>query len=441
MTQRAQVVIVGGGPGGAGAAFHLANAGHDVLVLEKKRYPREKTCGDGLTPRSVRALLDIGMADEVAGYHKVTGLRARAHGLTLELVWPKDHPHFPDYGCVIPRKDLDMQIAERAEKAGAAIWCEAEAIAPILDGGVLAGVEVSRTAGGGSGGKPTPGSDVVGARWDFPPNGDGRDRATVHADYVIVADGSLSRFGRSLGNSRDRRYPMGLAIRGYYATDRDTDAFIESHLDIRRGDDILPGYGWVFPVGDGTVNVGVGLLSTFGEWRRVNTTDLMNAFVAQAGPLWGFTEADSCGPPKGGKLPMGLAVGPRYGANWLCIGDAGGVINPFNGEGIAYALETGRMAAEHVHEAIETGDGRVLHQYPAALDAAYGDYYRVARAFVRAIGHPTLMAALTRASFRSQPLMEWVLRVMANLMRPEDAGLHEKVYRMFEKLVEIGPEP
>lgn len=417
MTTRhhADVVVVGGGPSGSGAAYHLASQGHDVLVLEKKRYPREKTCGDGLTPRSVRALLDIGMADEVATYHRVTGLRARAHGFSLELDWPSDHPHFPSYGCVVTRKDLDGQIAERAVKAGATVWCEAEALAPILDGGLLEGAEVHR-------------KDVG-------------DDVTVTADYVVVADGSLSRFGRSLGNSRDRRHPMGLAIRGYYRTDRDLDPYIESHLDIRRGDVILPGYGWVFPVGDGTVNVGVGLLSTFHEWRKVNTTKLMEAFVDQIGPDWGFTPADACGPPTGGKLPMGLAVGPLNGANWLVVGDAGGVINPFNGEGIAYALETGRMAAELVHEAIETGDGRVLARYPKALDDAYADYYRVARAFVRAIGHPALMTALTQFGFRSRPVMEWAMRVMANLLEPEEAGVNEKVYRLIEKLVGIGPEP
>lgn len=410
----ADVVIVGGGPAGSAAAFHLARMGHDVLVLEKARYPREKVCGDGLTPRSVRALLDIGMDPEVATFHRVKGLRARAHGITLDLDWPGDNSHFPAYGCVVPRKDLDMLISERAEKAGATVWCEAEASEPLLDAGVLRGVRVHRKSG---------------------------DDLIVTSGFVIVADGSLSRFGRALGNARDRRYPMGLAIRGYYGSDRDHDEYIESHLDIRRGDDILPGYGWVFPVGDGTVNVGVGLLSTFGEWRSVNTTDLMRAFIEQAGPLWGFTASDSCGPPKGGKLPMGLAVGPRSGANWLVVGDAGGVINPFNGEGIAYALETGRTAAECVHEAIETGDGRVLSRYPKALDDAYGDYYRVARAFVRAIGHPRLMAVLTQVGFRSRPLMEWVLRVMANLLRTEDAGIEEKVYRLIERVVMIGPEP
>src|SRR5439155_25349166 len=299
----AEVLIVGGGPAGAGAAFHLAHQGHDVLVLEKKRYPREKVCGDGLTPRSVRALLDIGLDREVGTFHPVKGLRARAHGISLDLEWPSDHPHFPAYGCVVPRRDLDMLVAEKAEKAGAMVWCEAEATAPRLDGGVLAGATVHRK--------------------------DTDDDIDVTADYVVVADGSLSRFGRALGTGRDRRYPMGLAIRGYYRSPRHDEAFIESHLDIRRGDDILPGYGWVFPVGDGTVNVGVCLLSTFGEWRSVNTTTLMEAFVDQVGPDWGFGAAESLGPPKGGKLPMGLAVGPRHGPNWIVIGDAGGVINPF----------------------------------------------------------------------------------------------------------------
>src|SRR2546426_7500587 len=170
------VAIIGGGPGGAAAAFHLARRGHDVLVVEKKRYPREKVCGDGLTPRSVRALLDLGMDDEVAGFHRVKGLRAKAHGLTLELDWPPDHPHFPPYGCVVPRLDLDMLVAEKAEKAGVTIWCDSEATRPLGEHGVLDGAVVHRK--------------------------DGDTDVEVRARYVIVADGSLSRFGRALGTAR-----------------------------------------------------------------------------------------------------------------------------------------------------------------------------------------------------------------------------------------------
>src|SRR5204863_3850768 len=113
------VLVVGAGPSGAACAYWLAEAGHDVLLVEKKRFPREKTCGDGLTPRSVKQLYDIGLAEELARHHRFVGLRSMAFGGTLDLTWPS-HPGFPDHGYVVTRKGLDHRVAERAAPAGAA---------------------------------------------------------------------------------------------------------------------------------------------------------------------------------------------------------------------------------------------------------------------------------------------------------------------------------
>ena len=138
---------------------------------------------------------------------------------------------------------------------------------------------------------------------------------------------------------------------------------------------------------------------------------------------------------------MSFSAGPKVGSNWIVVGDAAGAINPFNGEGIDYAYETGRMAAGYIAEAIATGDRAILHRYPQALDDEYGNYHRVARAFVLAIGNPALMRSLTRISIRSKPLMEWVLKVMANLLEPEDYGIAEHLYHLIENVVRVGPDP
>ena len=175
----------------------------------------------------------------------------------------------------------------------------------------------------------------------------------INAHYVVVADGSNSRIGRMLGTTRRRDLPLGMALRGYYRSDRHDDPFIESHLDIRDADGtVVPGYGWIFPMGDGRVNVGVGLLSTEQRWKGVNTSTLLDTFVDYAPKSWGLGPETSLGPPTGGKLPMGLSVGPRVGHNVLIAGDAGGAINPFNGEGIAYGYETGRLAAAALGHAL-----------------------------------------------------------------------------------------
>ena len=132
------VLVVGGGPAGAAAGYWLAEAGHRVLVVEKKRFPREKTCGDGLTPRAVRQLHDMGLAGSSRARLRYDGLRSIAHGVTLELRWP-EHPDFPVFGYVVRRRDLDEMVAEQAAGAGAELWTGAEAVEPLVDDGLVAG--------------------------------------------------------------------------------------------------------------------------------------------------------------------------------------------------------------------------------------------------------------------------------------------------------------
>ncbi len=412
---RWDVLVIGAGPSGAAAAYWLADAGHRVLVVERKRFPRDKTCGDGLTPRAVRQLHDMGLAESLADCQRFDGLRAIAHGVTLELRWP-EHPDFPPFGYVVRRRELDELVADRARKAGAVLWPATEAVEPLLDGGI-----------------------VSGARVHDKDDGTTRD---VRARYLVVADGANSRLGRALGGARDRTYPLGMAVRGYFRSPHHDEPWIESHLDLRdeRGAS-LPGYGWVFPAGDGTVNVGVGLLSTFAGWKDINTTHLMEAFCATAPRRWGIGPDTACGAPTGGKLPTGLSVSPRVGPTWCVVGDAAGGVNPFNGEGISVAYETGRIAAEVLDAALTSGDGLALQEYPARLEATYGLYYRVARAFVRAIGNPAVMREFTRVGFQSKTLMEWCLRIMANLLRPDEIGAAEAAYKVVERIVAVGPDP
>jgi len=415
-SRRCDVLVVGGGPSGAACAYWLASAGHDVVMVERKSYPREKTCGDGLTPRSVRQLEDMGLGDELAGAgHRFSGLRSHGFGRTLELTWP-DHPTLPGYGYVITRKDLDALVAERATKAGATVWDGTEAMEPVVEGGLVRGAVVkSKYSSGGP--------------------------VAVRARYTVIADGANSRFGRSLGTSRNRSYPLGMAIRGYWTSPRHDEPWIDSWLDIRdKAGNVLPGYGWIFPVGDGRINVGVGLLSTFNQWKAVNTTHLLQSFAEYAPPSWDIRPETSCGPATGGRLPMGMSVGPHVGPTWLVTGDAGGTINPFNGEGIAYAYESGRFAADAVHLALASGDGMALHTYERRLEAEYDLYYKVARAFVRVIGHPEIMKVLVSTGMRSRSLMDWVLRIMANLLRPDEMGPAEAAYKALVALARLVPD-
>ncbi|MEA3502685.1 MAG: geranylgeranyl reductase family protein [Actinomycetota bacterium] len=408
MSSSPQVLVVGGGPAGAAAAFWLANRGVDVVLVEKKRYPREKACGDGLTPRAVRQLIDMGFDFDRPDVHRVIGLRSYAGDVMLELPWP-EHSIYPNWGATLRRADLDGRVAALAEAEGAIVLQGVEAVVAADDGDLTA-VELHRQ---------------------------GDETEIVTPKYVVVADGSLSRFGRQLGTHRRRDYPFGLAIRGYWESSNSTDGYIESQLDIRdREGRAMPGYGWVFPMGDGTINVGAGLVSTFKGWKDVNTSRILEAYLAILPDHWEI-EDDPIARPIGGKLPMAFSVGPKTGRNWVLVGDAAGAVNPFNGEGIDYAYETGRLAAGFISEALTTGDPATLSAYDEALVAEYAAYHRVARIFVSAIGNPSVMRTLTTVGLRSRPLMEWVLKVMANLLEPEERGMAEKVYVAIEKAVDL----
>ena len=409
------LLIIGGGPAGAATAYWASLAGLDTLVVEKKTFPRQKTCGDGLTPRAVHQLGQMNLENELKAFHKYDGLRAIAHNRSLEMNWP-DHPVFPSHGYVVRRCDLDDLVVKNAVKVGAKFEEGIEALKPL---------ETKTKAIGGA--------LVL-------DHATGKERK-IRAKYVAIADGANSRFGRSLGTNRNKDYPMGMAIRGYFESPLHADPWIESALDIKdRHGNAMPGYGWIFPVGNGTINVGIGLLSTFRDYKDVNTTHLFEEFAMTLPDYWEIDPYNPIEPPMGGRLPMAGSVGPKAGPNWLLVGDAAGSVNPFNGEGIDYAYETGRLAAALFLEANKHGDNTVLERYPDLLDEEYGVYFKVARLFAKVIGNPVLIRELTRVGMRSQRLMEWALRIMANLMRETDRGPAEAAYKIISSAVSLVPE-
>jgi geranylgeranyl reductase family protein len=407
------VLVIGGGPAGAAMGYWTAELGHSVTIVERKHFPREKTCGDGLTPRAVKQLGDMGLGEPLKQFHRYEGLRATAHGKELELQWPT-HPLYPRHGYVVRRRELDAMVAFNAEKSGATLLQGHEALEPLMEKGCVRGAIVN--------------------------NLDEDGKVAIRASYVVIADGANSRFGRSLGTARTKAWPYGTAIRTYWASPRHAEPWIESALDVKdRQGNSMPGYGWIFPVGDGTINVGVGLLSTFKRFKDVNTTHLLDSYAHMIAERWEIDPGSPECRATSGKIPMGGSVFPKMGPTHLVIGDAAGSVNPFNGEGIDYAYETARMAATVLHDALRSGDASALQQYPTLLDDEYGQYFKVARLFARVIGRPALMRELSRVGINSRPLMEWVLRIMANLLRPDEKGPAEIAYAMAARIVRLAP--
>ena len=410
-------IVIGGGPGGSAAAYFLARSGARVCVLEKKRFPRAKTCGDGLTPRSLKVLDQMGLAGELQTYQQVKGLRVIGAGRTMEMGFP-DLSNFPALGLVRPRKDLDHSIAKQAASVGADYLMGTQAVAPLWEDNRLVGVHwIQKEASAGGG--------VVEV-----------DRGELRAPVTVLADGASSSFGRALGLKRNGGYPMGLAIRTYYQSHRHDDEMFESWLSLRKGDNLLPGYGWIFPVGDGTVNVGVGLLTTFGRWREVNLNHLQRDYVDMLPASYGINHETQTERYQSGRLPMGASLVKPYGPGYLVIGDAAGMVNPFNGEGIAYALETGKLAASLVSSALARGSTEELAEYRQALHDIYGAYYRFGRRFVKLIGYPRPFQALVQVGMRSQTIMEFVFQILANLAEDSGGKLADRAFRRLLKVAE-----
>ncbi|HEV2255027.1 MAG TPA: geranylgeranyl reductase family protein [Streptosporangiaceae bacterium] len=411
----ADVIVVGAGPAGSTTAFYLAQAGLDVLMLEKSTFPREKVCGDGLTPRGVKALVAMGISvSEQDGWVRNKGLRVIGAGKRLELPWP-ELSSYPGYGLVRPRTDLDQMLARRAQQAGARL----------LEGVTVTGPVRHERTGRISG--------VIAK--------DANGERSYRARVIVAADGNSSRLSVAMGlRKRDDR-PLGVAVRTYYTSPRHDDDYLESWLDLWDGDRLLPGYGWIFGMGDGTSNVGLGLLNTSAAFGHTDYHALLRKWLEGMPAEWGFTEENRTQPIRGAALPMGFNRTPHYYQGLLLAGDAGGMVNPFNGEGIAYAMESGEILARTIAQALararRSETERVLAGYPRALREAYGGYYSVGRVFVKAIGRPELMRFATKHAMSRPALMRFALKLLANLTDPGG----DATDRLVNGLSKLAPNP
>jgi menaquinone-9 beta-reductase len=421
--EEADVIVVGAGPGGSATAFYLASAGLDVLLLDKATFPREKVCGDGLTPRGVKALAAMGVStDERDGWLPNKGLRIIGGGVRLELPWP-ELSNYPGYGLVQTRLSFDETLARTAEKAGARLLEGVNVTGPVLDDdGRIVGVTARRQAAG---------SDAATEK-----NID--SERNYRARVVVAADGNSSRLSLAMGlRKRDDR-PLGVAVRTYYTSPRHDDDYLESWLELWDGDRLLPGYGWIFGMGDGTSNVGLGLLNTSAAFQNIDYRGLLRRWLAGMPPEWGYTEESRTQPVRGAALPMGFNRTPHYTRGLLLVGDAGGMVNPFNGEGIAYAMESGEIAARVVAQALASpeagGAESVLAGYPLVLKDAYGGYYTLGRKFVELIGKPRAMKFATRHGMPHPALMRVVMKLLANLTEPSGGDAADRVINALSKM-------
>jgi menaquinone-9 beta-reductase len=395
MTERFDIAVIGAGPAGAAAAITAARAGARVLVVDHAPYGRDKVCGDGLTPRAVAALSDLGIS--LDGAHLIDGLRMIAGKQVRELPWPGGG-RFPAHGAVWPRRRLDAALIDAAADAGAELRWETPGEPVLDDDGRAVGIRA----------------------------GD----SVVHADLVVAATGAPGKVARMLGAGRVADEPFGLAIRAYVESPRHLDRHLEACLTLRDEQGVaVPGYGWMFPAGDGTVNIGVGALSTMKRFKSLNLNTLLDSYRALVAPTWQVGEYLER--PRAWRLPMSTMR--RHGPGWVAIGDAAGLVNPMNGEGIDYGLESGMLAAELFVDDPSTAPER----YDELIGERFDRFLRTGRRFAFLIGHPWILRPGLRMAVGTQAIANITLQVMGNLVDSDTPGAAGRVLKVADRSLAV----
>ncbi len=394
---KTDVLVVGAGPAGSAAAAWAGRAGLDVTLVDAETFPRDKPCGDGLTPRAIAELNALGASQWITTRARNAGLRAAGFGQTLYLPWPGGS--LPNYGSAAPRLQLDDAIRKVALEAG---------VTPVEG---LRATDVDHDERGRV-------AAVVFTDAE-------KNTTRIHCNRLIVADGVRSQLGRVLGREWHRSTAYGVAARAYISSGRSDDPWISSHLELRgTQNELLSGYGWIFPLGDGNVNIGVGTLATDKHPAEVNLRQLTNHYTDQQRDDW---ELDGeLRATWSAMLPMGGAVSGVAGPNWMLVGDAAGCVNPLNGEGIDYGLETGHLAAQLLTDPSTTDFSTV---WPTILREKYGLAFSIARRLAGLLTVPGFLTTFGPVGMRSQFLMSIALRVMGNLIAEEDKDSIARIWR------------
>jgi geranylgeranyl reductase family protein len=408
MAKGYDAIVVGAGPGGAATAAHLARGGARVLLLDRSAFPRDKACGGGLTPRGVAALDRLGVCLDETEAIRVAGVELFGHGRSLTTSFPSTAA-WPSHGLVGRRNVVDNKIVEAAESSGAEIRTGVRVMGPLFSDGVCRGVRVRS-------------------------NGSIQD---LEATWTIAADGATSGTARAAGIAPHSTGSSGggfwyAALRGYFGPVaprmHEGEALLEFYPLRTASGRWLPAYGWVFPLPDGSANVGVDLPHT-PSLRAC--PDLRPAYVAFVERLRrerdGFEHAVEESPPVGALLPEAMEGFRPAAPGMLAVGDAAGLITPYSGEGIVYALESAEIAARAILANRSSSD--VVRTYADALRDGYGFQLRSALRIMKAMRMAPLAAAAAAVGFRSQRALRAGVRVMAYLI--EDAPTTSTVSRAY----------
>ncbi|BBX83295.1 NAD(P)/FAD-dependent oxidoreductase [Mycolicibacterium aubagnense] len=368
MAERYDIVVVGGGPAGSAAAWQAAQTGARVVVLDKATFPRDKPCGDGLTARGLSYLQKMGLAEQAATFHQINRVTVFSPH-QWELSFPR-RPGMPDHGCTVSRTRLDAMLLAHAAAAGAEVRQGAEVTGPERsDDGRVTGVVL-------------------------------KSGEIVRGDAVIAADGAYSPIKRALHIDSDYHGYSAIAIRAEMPANRPDSDSLDIHLQLQFNGDQLPGYGWVFPMGNGTFNIGLGYVNSYRNWQAINATRFLGDFLQTLPRDWELPPVDALRRNKSvraWRLPMGFTAWPPWRPGVVFAGDALGAGKPASGAGISKALESGLAAGECAVAALMNGGPDDFTNYQQRIEASWGREYRRGRFFHKLAGIPRVAEAGRRA--------------------------------------------
>jgi geranylgeranyl reductase family protein len=417
-------IVVGAGPSGAATAAHLSRGGARVLICDPSHFPRDKACGGGLTPRGVAALQRLGIEPSADEAIRVGGLDMIGYGRHVATAFPQTST-WPSHGLVARRSVLDNLVLQAALDAGAEFRTGVRVTGPLFEDGTCRGVRTKSNGAGSS--------------------------EDIEATWTIAADGATSVTARAAGLAPSTTTQAGggfwyAALRGFVGPVtplyHDGEPVLEFYPLRTRSGRWLPAYGWVFPLPDGSANIGVDIPHTPKLAACPPLRQAYDDFVERMRrERPGFEGATQEAPPQGALLPEAM-LGFRPAAPGLvAVGDAAGMITPYSGEGILYALES----AEHAAQALlsDARPSEVVRRYTSALRDGYAFQLTSALKIMKAMRKAPFAAAAAAVGFRSARALRAGVRVMGFLIEDGTAGdsTVSKGYRMARRVADFRSRP
>ncbi|MTI21718.1 geranylgeranyl reductase family protein [Fulvivirga sp. RKSG066] len=383
------IIIVGAGPAGCACAYQLRNEKLKIALIDKATFPRDKICGDALSADVINQLYR--MDERLAADFESFGKKIDSHG--VRFVAPNSQHIDIDFanpnhgkaaGYISKRIDFDQFLFDQVKD---------QSNLTVITGQKVDDIKVSKNS------------------VELKIN-----NSRIFSKLIIGADGAHSIVNKKLGQIKVEKNHYCAGIRCYY--DRVSQMHPKNHIELHFYDDVLPGYLWIFPLPNGQANVGLGMLSSEVSMRKINLKQKLEELVKKHPNLINrFENAEPMEKPQGFGLPIGSKKRPLSGDRFLLLGDAASLIDPFTGEGIGNALRSGRIAAEHIVNAIGLNDfsKEFNKRYDKVIYQKMWNELRISRSMQKLLRYPKLFNFVVKKANKNASVRTLLTSMLDNV--------------------------